>query len=102
MRMAFLFLVISQTRDHAVVDLHKPLMQELPVGPENQRSTILSLTWNDRKFRGSGLSCNREKEPYLPLRKMSDKYYQWNSWIIVVITGLIVVVSLHHVRRQPL
>ena len=95
--MLYLFLCLfvqTKTTDSIFADYDKPLNQSCRLAERIQGSTILSLPRNASNHRNGVISLNRVKEPYTPLRLKSYQEYNEILWIISVLKGIGVVVSL--------
>ena len=95
--MLYLFLCLfvqTKTTDPFFADYDKPLYRSCRLAERIQGSTILSLPRNASNHRNGVISLNRVKEPYTPLRLKSYQEYNEILWILSVLKGIGVVVSL--------
>ena len=90
----FLCLFVQIKTDSIFADYDKPLYQSCRLAERIQGSTILSLPRNASNHRNGVISLNRVKEPYTPLRLKSYQEYNEILWILVILKGIGVVVSL--------
>ena len=90
----FLCLLVQTKTDSIFADYDKPLYQSCRLAERIQGSIILSLPRNASNHRNGVISLNRVKEPYTPLRLKSYQEYNEILWIISVLKGIGVVVSL--------
>ena len=90
----FLCLFVQTKTDSIFADYDKPLYQSCRLAERIQGSIILSLPRNASNHRNGVISLNRVKEPYTPLRLKSYQEYNEILWIISVLKGIGVVVSL--------
>ena len=89
----FLSLFVRIT-DSCFADHDKPLTESCRLAERIPGSTIRSLPWNASNYRNGVISSNRVKEPYTPLRLKSYEEYSEDLWILIVLKGIGVVVSL--------